>query len=36
MFNIKEKDVIQKWSNVEIITGDKMPYVGRIKHNLYL
>lgn len=36
MFNIKEKDVVKKWSNVDIIPGDKMPYVGRVKHNLYL
>jgi len=36
MFNIYEEDIYKKWSNVDIITGDKMPYVGEIKPNLYL
>lgn len=36
IFNISEKDIVAKWSNVDIITGDKLPYIGEIQENLYI
>lgn len=36
IFNIKEEDIVTKWSNVDIITDDKLPYIGKIKNNLYI
>lgn len=36
IFNIKEEDVAHSWSNVDIITDDKLPYIGEIKKNLYI
>lgn len=35
-FHILDKDIVAKWSNVDIITDDKLPFVGKIKNNLYL
>lgn len=36
IFNIKDKDIVAKWSNVDIITSDKLPYIGEIQTNLYI
>lgn len=36
IFKIKEEDIVTKWSNVDIITDDKLPYIGEIKKNLYI
>lgn len=36
LFKIPEKDIVAEWSNVDIITGDKLPYVGKIKENMYI
>lgn len=36
IFKIKEEDIVSKWSNVDIITDDKLPYIGKIKNNLFI
>jgi len=36
IFNIKNDDVIMKYTNTDIITPDYMPYVGKIKNNMYI
>ena len=36
IFNLKEKDIVYKYSNVDIITIDHMPYIGKIKDNMYI
>ncbi len=36
IFTIKEEDIVSIWSNVDIITDDKLPYIGFIKKNLYI
>lgn len=36
IFNIKKEDIVSTWSNVDIITDDKMPYIGKVKPNLFL
>ncbi|MGM9835098.1 MAG: FAD-dependent oxidoreductase [Bacilli bacterium] len=36
VFKIKEEDIITEWSNVDIITDDRLPYIGKIKKNLYI
>ncbi len=36
MFQISNEDIVAMWSNVDIITDDKMPYIGEIKKNLYI
>ncbi len=36
IFNIKEDDIIDAWSNVDIITGDKLPFIGNINKKLYI
>lgn len=36
VFNIKDEDIVDAWSNVDIITDDKMPYIGEAKKNFYV
>lgn len=36
VFQIKEEDIVSSWSNMDIITDDKLPYIGKIKKGLYL
>lgn len=36
IFQLKEKDIILKYSNVDIITPDYLPYIGSINKNMYL
>lgn len=35
-FGLKEEEIVAKWSNVDIITDDKLPYIGELKDNLYI
>lgn len=35
-FNIKNKDIIMKYTNSDIMTPDYMPYIGRVKSNMYI
>lgn len=35
-FKLKEEDIIASYSNVDIITPDHMPYIGKIKDNMYI
>lgn len=35
-FNIKDKDIVCKYSNMDIMTTDNMPYIGCIDNNLYI
>ncbi len=36
IFAIKEEDIVAFWSNVDIITDDKLPYIGEVKKNFYV
>lgn len=36
IFKIKEKDIIESYSNVDLITPDHMPYIGKINDNMYI
>lgn len=36
IFKIQEEDIVAEWSNVDIITDDKLSYIGEIKNNLYI
>ena len=36
IFNLKESDIVMTYSNVDIITPDHMPYIGRLKDNIYI
>lgn len=36
IFNIKDEDIVASWSNVDIITDDKLPYIGEMKKNFYV
>ena len=36
IFNLKEKDIIMKYTNTDIITSDHMPYIGSLNDNLYI
>ena len=36
IFNIKEEDVVAFWSNVDIITDDKLLFIGKLKKNFYV
>lgn len=35
-FNLKESDIIDEYSNTDIITSDYMPLIGKIKENMYI
>ena len=35
-FKLKEKDIVMKYSNSDIMTPDHMPYIGKIKNNMYI
>ena len=35
-FNIKNKDIIMKYTNTDVMTPDYMPYIGEIKKNMYI
>ena len=36
IFNLKEKDIVIKYTNSDVITPDHMPYIGKLKDNLYI
>ncbi len=36
IFNIPANDIVACWSNVDIITNDKLPFIGKIKDNMYI
>lgn len=36
IFNLKEKDIIMKYSNTDIMTVDNIPYIGKINENMYI
>lgn len=36
IFKLKEKDIVCQYSNVDIITNDYIPYIGKIKNNMYI
>lgn len=36
IFKLKEKDIVMKYSNSDIMTPDHMPYIGKIKDNMYI
>lgn len=36
IFNIKDEDIILKYSNTDIMTFDHMPYIGEIDNNMYI
>lgn len=36
IFNLKEKDIIMKYSNTDIMTVDNMPYIGELNKNMYI
>lgn len=35
-FGLMEKDIVDCYSNVDIMTVDFMPYIGKIKNNMYI
>ena len=35
-FNLKNEDIIMKYSNSDIITSDHVPYIGKLKNNMYI
>ena len=36
IFNLDENDIVMKYTNIDIMTPDHMPYIGKIKDNLYI
>jgi len=36
IFNLNDEDIVMKYTNCDIMTPDHMPYIGRIKDNLYI
>ena len=36
IFEIKEEEIVAKWSNVDIMTDDQLPFIGELKKNLYI
>ena len=36
IFKLKEEDIVDKYSNTDIITSDSMPYIGELKENMYI
>ena len=36
LFKLKEKDIVMTYSNIDIITPDHMPYIGKLKDNMYI
>lgn len=36
IFNLKEKDIVMCYSNTDVITPDHMPYIGKLKNNIYI
>lgn len=36
IFKLNDEDIIEKYSNVDIMTPDHMPYIGILKNNMYI
>lgn len=36
IFNLKENDIVMTYSNTDIMTVDHMPYIGKLKENMYI
>lgn len=36
IFNISNKSITNKWTNIDIMTSDNIPFIGKIKDNLFL
>lgn len=36
IFKLKEEDIVMKYTNSDIMTPDHMPYIGKLKDNLYI
>ena len=36
IFNLKDSDILMEYSNVDIMTPDSMPYIGKLKDNMYI
>ena len=36
MFNLKDKDIVMSYSNVDIMTLDNIPYIGNLKDNIFI
>lgn len=36
IFKLKDSDIVMTYSNVDIMTTDHMPYIGRLKDNMYI
>lgn len=36
IFNLEEQNIIMKYTNIDIMTPDHMPYIGKIKGGLYI
>ncbi len=36
IFGLEEKNIIEKYSNIDIMTPDHLPYIGKVKHNMYI
>jgi len=36
IFNLKDNDIVMTYSNVDVMTPDHMPYIGRLKDNMYI
>lgn len=35
-FKLKDEDIIMEYSNTDIITVDHMPYIGKLRNNMYI
>lgn len=36
IFNLKDSDIVMTYSNVDIMTPNHIPYIGRLKDNIYI
>ncbi len=36
IFNLKDSDIVSSYTNVDIMTTDRMPYIGKLKDNMYI
>lgn len=36
IFGLEEKNIVERYSNIDVLTPDHMPYIGKIKHNMYI
>jgi len=36
IFNLKDENIVMKYTNSDVMTPDHMPYIGKLKENLYI